>query len=212
MGSRNKKEQQKFAIPKQNAPNMNNPHSIPSFFPIKSHQEIQSLNKEKIYFSFRYLDFEHEAFNCGNTKSNWYIQLFNNLTEVSKLTYQEFEQQRNHYDLHGHDFEKTNFHYVENNKLNDKILSQISPENLIQFRISTAKGRVHGIRYHNKIYVVWFDPHHNMNNSDGHGGVNYYDRFLTPYELLHLESEEKDKKIRLLEEEIEIYEEMIKGM
>ncbi|MBP3039381.1 hypothetical protein J9303_07765, partial [Bacillaceae bacterium Marseille-Q3522] len=42
------------------------------------------------------------------------------------------------------------------------------------------------IRYHNKIYIVWLDPEHNMNPDQRYGGVKYYDVPLTPFQEIEL--------------------------
>lgn len=173
-------------------------------FPKKSQEEIERLNKEKIFFSFQYLDIQHKAFNCGGVNDGWFLHVFENLSEVSKLTFSEFERQRQHYDIHRHDFQKTQFHYKDSRHLNEVILSQISPENIIQFRLSSSGGRVHGIRYHNMIYVIWLDPHHNMNPSQRHGGLDYFNAPLTPYQELEVECDSLKTKYKNLENEVEI--------
>jgi hypothetical protein len=195
MTSRNNREerQQRSLIPKVFMPEEFAHES--KIFPKQSQEEVERLNKEKIFFSFEYLDTQHEAFNCGGANDGWFLHMLDNLTELSKLTYSEFEQQRNHYDLHSHNFDKTEYDYKDSFRLNEHILSQISPENMIQFRLSTAGGRVHGIRYHNKIYVIWLDPHHNMNPSERHGGLKFFDAPLTPYQELLLELEDRNVEL-----------------
>ncbi|MGI8314939.1 hypothetical protein [Halobacillus mangrovi] len=154
-------------------------------FQKKSEDEVRRLRKEKVYFSFQFLDTKHEAFNCGGVTNGWFMHLFNNLNAISELSMTEFESQRQHYDIHAHDFNKTAHDYKE--AIHPKTLSQISPENMIQFRLSSSGGRVHGIKYHNKIYVVWLDPHHNMNPDERYGGAKYFDAPLTPYQELEME-------------------------
>lgn len=170
-----------------------------TIFPLRSQEEVERLRKEKIVFSFRFLDTKHAAFNCGGTKDGWFLHLLDNLTEVSKLTMNEFEQQRQHYDLHRHDFNKTAHHY--NESISEHILKQISPENMIQFRLSSSGGRVHGIRYHNIIYVVWLDPHHNMNPDSKFGPPKRYPAPLRPYEELQQQIEKLQKELEKKEKE-----------
>ncbi|MEH7116886.1 hypothetical protein V7128_05590 [Neobacillus vireti] len=172
-------------------------------FPKQSQDEVERLNKEKIFFSFQFLDTQHEAFNCGETNNGWFLHLFDNLSELSKLTFTELEKQRQHYDMHRHDFNKTEYHYIDNHRLNEEILSQISPENMIQFRLSTGGGRVHGIRYHNKIYIIWLDPHHNMNPDERFGGSKFFEAPLTPYQELLLELDSRNEELRKKKQEFE---------
>jgi hypothetical protein len=208
MSNRNKREfKQGSLIPKAKMPDEFVHES--KIFPKQSQEEVERLNKEKIFFSFQFLDTQHEAFNCGGTNDGWFVHLMDNLSELSKLTFSEFEQQRQHYDMHRHDFSKTEYNYKENNCLNEAILSQISPENMIQFRLSTGGGRVHGIRYHNKIFVVWLDPHHNMNPDERFGGLKFFDAPLTPYQELLLELESKNEELSKVKKEFEELYELI---
>jgi hypothetical protein len=197
----NKKEKESKrtrSIPKAELPNN---IKIPNrtIFPQRSQEEIERLRKEKIVFSFRFLDTKHEAFNCGGISDGWFLHLFDNLTEISKLTMSEFEQQRRHYDLHRHDFGKTAHHYKES--VPEHVLEQVSPENMIQFRLSRSGGRVHGIRYHNIIYIIWLDPHHNMYPDERYGPPKRYPAPLRPYEELEQEIEKLQKQLEEKEQE-----------
>ncbi|UQD52287.1 hypothetical protein C0971_09895 [Bacillus methanolicus] len=196
----NKKNNSRPSIPKPSIPSDFKVES--KIFPKKSQDEVERLNKEKIFFSFRFLDTNHKSFNCGKTDASWFLHLFDNFNEISKLTMLEFEQQRQHYDLHRHDFSKTAHHY--NESVPNHILEQISPENMIQFRLSSSGGRVHGIRYHNQIYVIWLDPYHNMNPNDRFGPPKLYPAPLRPYEILLYQYSELEKQLKEKEEENEI--------
>jgi hypothetical protein len=203
-GSRNT-----HSVPKAKLPNdFKAPHK--TIFPHKSQEEIERLNKEKIVFSFRFLDTKHKAFNCGGVDEGWFLHLFDNLTEISKLTMNEFIQQRQHYDIHRHDFNKTAHHY--NESVSEHILEQISPENMIQFRLSSSGGRVHGIRYHNIIYIIWLDPHHNMYPDPRFGPPKRYPSPMRPYEALQQENEILQKRLREKEEEIRLLLDMMVEM
>ncbi|MCY8074259.1 hypothetical protein G3M81_05265 [Bacillus paralicheniformis] len=183
-------------------------------FPQRSQEEIRRLNQEKIYFSFKFLDLKHPAFNCGEVESSWFLHCFDNFKHISDLTFNELEQQRQHYDLHRHDFNKTTHHYSES--IAEEILEQISLENMIQFRLSLSGGRVHGIRYHNTIYVIWLDPYHNMNWDSRYGPPKHYETPTRPYEilqqqvnLLHDIIREKEKEIASKENDIKHLFEML---
>ena len=65
-------------------------------------QEIKSINdSEKVIFSFDFLDRYHELFNMGDNKSNplsvengWFLDLLDCLNSVSKLTRNEFKENK----------------------------------------------------------------------------------------------------------------------
>lgn len=40
-----------------------------------------------------------------------------------------------------------------------------------QFRVSRSKGRVIGFIIDGIFYVIWLDPHHDLTDSEGYGGV-----------------------------------------
>lgn len=205
MPRENKKRSNKQLIPKANVPKHLKANI--SIFPNRSQEEVIKLNKEKIHFSFKLLDIKHKAFNCGGVEPPWFLQCFENLKAISDLTFNEFEAQRQHFELHRHDFEKTTHHY--NESVAPEILEQLSPENMIQFRLSSSAGRVHGIRYHNTIYVVWLDPYHNMNWDSRFGPPKHYDAPITPYEILQQFNASLENIIKEKNEEIETLEEML---
>ncbi|MFC6038446.1 hypothetical protein ACFPYN_03155 [Paenisporosarcina macmurdoensis] len=197
-----KKDIKKPIIPVAHVPKGKS--NVPTMFPKKIQEEVEKLNKEKIHFSFNLLDTTHPAFNCGKVDSSWFMNCFDNFHAVSNLTFNELQSQRRHYDLHRHNFEKTAYHY--NDSIAEHVLDQISPENMIQFRLSTSGGRVHGIRYHNIFYVVWLDPYHNMNLDDRFGPAKLHDTPLRPYDLLEIEIQELKLEIIRNQEEIAVKE------
>lgn len=138
-------------------------------------KSLQRLNGA-VRFSFHYLDIEHELFNCGNTGSGWFISFMQTVREVSQLTYQEFVNQRNHYELHPNTISKID---VKIN-LPEFMLTQLDV--LQQFRLSLSGGRVHGFFIGNTFYVLWLDPEHNLKPDDRHGGRKPYPPILTPYD------------------------------
>ncbi len=176
-------------------------------FPILEEEivELRKRNKEKLLFSFKFFDREHEAFNLGNTGDSWFIALMDSLKEVSNLTRNDLVVvQRQHYQAHNHKWEDLDYCY----SLADIFLEQVE---CLQFRLSTSGGRVHGFIIGNNFYIVWLDPHHNLYPDDRFGGRNFYTKPLTCYEKIVIELEylkskleEKDKCILEMEELLDI--------
>ncbi|MGZ4111657.1 MAG: hypothetical protein ACXVP5_04365 [Tumebacillaceae bacterium] len=148
------------------------------------HVDVTKVSDGKILFAYNFLDLQHEAFNCGGTTTSWFLHLHENLSEISRLSPDEFRfQMRNHYDVHGHDFEQLDYKY----RLPGDMLQQVESD-CIQFRLSSSGGRVHGFFIENRLYIVWLDPHHNLYPSQRHGGRSFFDKPLSPYDELLLEN------------------------
>ncbi|WP_419877708.1 hypothetical protein [Brevibacillus centrosporus] len=189
----NKKSSQ-LSIPKASAPQQKGNGQHGSLLSVHQQKEISKFREEKVMFSYYFLDTAHEAFNCGGGIGvNWFLQLFDNLREISKLNRNEFVvQQRNHYDVHSHDFENTAYHYAD--RLPEGYFEQLSEDQCLQFRLSSSGGRVHGFMIENTFYVLWLDPHHNMYPDQRFGGLQFFNAPLTPYQELQIELEEWKKK------------------
>lgn len=172
-----------------------------NIFPKKSAAEIEKLRDEKLLFSFHFLDTTTQQFNCGRTCDGWFLHLLENVREISRLNRNEFVQiQRNHYDVHA-----LNWPYEEFSKfpIDNQVLEGIDPNDQLQFRLSSSGGRVHGFLRHNTFYVVWLDPHHNLDPDQRFGGVKYYDAPLTPFQELEMEKEELNQRYVELKREYE---------
>lgn len=164
-----------------------NTHSYISY---RTKDQLEQFHNVKIKFSFIYFDKEHEAFNCGKTNPGWFLEVFENIKQICGLTRNEFQYEyRTHYDSHKHDFSKTAYKY----RLPIDVMEQ-NEEDCCQFRISTAHGRVHGFFIDSTFYIVWLDPHHNMNPDERYGGIKFYDKPLTPYNELLVEAESLKKE------------------
>lgn len=132
---------------------------------------------EKIIFSFNFLDLDNQLFNLGSMEkrkvpicSEWFITLIQTLKEISNLKPNELKnEQRNHYDFHRHDWENVTSKF----KFSNEFLEQVDG---VQFRLSSSKGRVHGFMIGNRFYIIWLDPHHNLNPDDKFGGTKYYQK------------------------------------
>lgn len=154
-------------------------------FPIP-YSEIEILkqfSREKLVFSLKFFDRDHEAFNLGNTKESWFIGLLDALKEVSGITRNQLVVElRQHYEAHGHDWSKLNYKY----SFNDEFLEQVE---CLQFSLAKSKGRVHGFIIGNRFYIVWLDPHHNLYPDEKHGGRKIFDKAMNCYECLEIEHE-----------------------
>lgn len=174
-----------------------------SIFPNFSDNIIKELKKQKIVFSFSFLDIITEEFNLGGTSIEWFIHLFVNIKEISNYYKNEFIQNRNHYDVHPLKWDKPNYTHKKFN-INDKIIEQIDPGDQIQFRLSSSGGRVHGFFHFNVFYVVWLDHHHYLDPDKRFGGVEYFNAPLTPYQELEIEYYALKNKLEKLDCEVNI--------
>lgn len=179
------KIKQKYGIPKPKEI----PHKVKKY-PIEK-DVIASLREranEKIIFSFRFLDKEHELFNMGSMEkrkipvcSEWFITLLDTLKSVSNIAINELKSQRQHYDYHEHDWEKLRVRY----NFDNDFLEQVE---CVQIRLSASTGRVHGFVVGNTFYIVWLDPHHNLYPDERYGGEKYYSKPETCFEKLSKEN------------------------
>ena len=164
--------------------------------------DIEKIEGTHVMFSFNFLDVDHEAFNCGGTDPGWFLHLLENLREICKLNRNEFVvQQRNHYDVHHHNWAKTEYCY----NLPGDLLEQLEEDQCLQFRLSSSGGRVHGFMIRNTFYVVWLDPQHNMNPDERFGGLKFFDKPLRPYERLLVENDQLQHQVRELNELLDAY-------
>lgn len=151
-------------------------------------------------FSFACFSQGHELFNLGGKAEDgtvggrWFIELMNCLKSVSTKTISELR--RSVHELHPIDWSATNTPPPNNNE-------QLE---YWQFRINKSRGRVIGFLIDSVFYVVWLDPHHNLTNSEGYGGVDAFKRPKSEYEIqedkiLELKAEVESLRLRLKEHE-----------
>ena len=151
--------------------NIKIPDKNKSSFPIdsKSIEILRSREKEKIIFSFRFLDFSHPAFNLGGICEKWYPELFNMLSNVSNLNRHELIiTHEKIYRCHNHNWDNLDYRF----NFDDEFLNQVDCR---QIRISKSKGGIHGFLIGNTFYVVWIDPHHNLYPDEKYGGRKFFD-------------------------------------
>jgi len=135
-----------------------------------------AVTEKSFSFSFACFDRTHELFNLGdNTQEGivcgkWFLELLDCLKSVSNKTVSELKVSL--HDLHPITWEKTN--------VNAPAYSE--QYEYWQFRINKSRGRVIGFLIDGVFYVVWLDPHHNLTDSEGYGGINRYKAPMSVYE------------------------------
>ncbi len=155
-----------------------------------------AVSEKSFSFSFACFDRDHDLFNLGDHTSDgtvsgkWFLDLLDCLKSVSNMTIPQLKNSS--HDFHPIDWDKTNTRKPENS---------IQCDEYWQFRLNKSKGRVIGFLIDGVFYIVWLDPHHNLTNSEGYGGVNRYKAGRSIYEEKELEIEELKRKNRELEEE-----------
>lgn len=153
-------------------------------------------------FSFSCFDRTHELFNLGdNTQDKvvsgkWFLDLLDCLKSVSNKSIVELE--RSMHDLHRVAWSNANATAPLNSGQCE----------YWQFRINKSKGRIIGFLISGVFYIVWLDPHHNLTNSDGYGGVNRYKKPLSVYETQELDIATYLETIKMLEDENAEYAEL----
>src|SRR5690625_1783449 len=160
------------------------PHNLISK---EQYEEIEIRKNKKLIFSWIFFDRSHNLFNIGNIDSPWFISLFDCLQDVSRLTVQEFRQQseRRGLRVHPHNWDNASAQF----DMPEEWFEQYE-DNCLQFSISKARGRVHGILIENVFYIVWLDPLHNLYPpKERNRKVLEYPYPVTEYELLELEND-----------------------
>lgn len=152
-------------------------------------------------FSFENFDREEPLFNLGDesgkdrvVSGKWFLDLLACLKDASG--YKDRQEWRTKRDLHPVDWDHANAPKPAN----------VDQYEYYQFRINKSRGRVIGYFIDETFYIVWFDPHHNLTDSEGYGTATYYNRPRSEYEdllnELH-EYKEKDQKSQKYIEELE---------
>lgn len=186
---------------------------------VKSVEEFKANRNNEIVFSFMFYDRVHKAFNLGGLEhvcDHWFVELLDCLKEVSNRNWGQLVTIPR-FRAHPHKFSETNFEYE---MFDEETLKQLD---CVQFSISKSYGRVHGFLIDNCFYIYWLDPHHNMYDADGYGGVREYAPIKSCYEILNehniLLAEENEKlraKINYIEQNMdkdsyELLEELIQA-
>lgn len=165
-----------------------------------------AVTEKSFAFSFACFDREHELFNlgdnsnqCGVVRGNWFLDLIDCLKNVCNCNI--YELKTSTHDLHPVDWESTNVTPPKNYEQLD----------FKQFRINKSKGRVIGFCLDNIFYVMWFDPHHNLTNSEGYGTATYHYRPQSDYEKNVQKLKVLDDENQYLKGELKAAEDLLAG-
>lgn len=95
----------------------------------------------------------------GTVGGKWFLRLLDCLKEIGNKTIAELK--RKPYELHPVDWKSANANCPTDS----------NQKEYWQFRLDKSHGRVIGILIDSVFYVVWFDPYHNLTDSEGYGGI-----------------------------------------
>ena len=163
----------------------------------------QIVEERGFSFSFACFDRTHELFNLGGKSEDatvggaWFIDLLDCLKSISGMTFDEARAS------------KHELHPVRWNQTDVKRPESSDQCEYWQFRISKSKGRVVAILIGNVFYVVWLDPHHNLHDSEGYGGVNKYYAGKSEYEMQEERIGALKARCEYLEGELKAAEELL---
>lgn len=149
---------------------------------LQDKQKLEESLNDLVIFSWKYFDKEHQVYNCGGVEMPWFISFLETLKSVSSLTIKDLRKEEGKR-------KGLRFHTIRWNKVqhkfpfNDLFFEQIE-SNSYQLSLSKANGRIHGFLIENKFYIVWLDPHHQLELMDGFGGVKTYDPPINEYTQL----------------------------
>jgi hypothetical protein len=105
-----------------------------------------------------------------------------------------FYIKRQFYDAHIHDWTKTSSKYPFKEDFFDQ-------HECVQFRLESSKSRAHGYIIGNCFYILWLDPYHNLYPDDRHGGLKYFEKPLSCFEILNRESIQLSTELLTAKEE-----------
>ena len=91
------------------------------------------------------------------------MELFDCLKSIGNKTITELKQSKTH-----------NLHPIDWSNTNTSPPKDYEQLEYWQFRINKSRGRVIGIIIDGIFYVVWFDPYHNLTDSEGYGTIRTY--------------------------------------
>ena len=162
-----------------------------------------AITEKSFAFSFACYDRSHKLFNLGDAtpdgvvSGKWFLDMLDCLKAVSNKKISELRG--GPYDLHPVDWANANasapngFEHLE----------------YWQFRINKSRGRVIGFKIDNVFYIVWFDPHHNLTDSEGYGTATKYRAPESEYDSNQRELEDLRGQVEYLKEELKTAEELL---
>lgn len=122
----------------------------------RAKEKVADSNSELVKFSFKYFVDNHPKFIIRDHESAYFLRLLDRLRDVSKMTINEFRQNKSN---------ALRAHSIDWNTTSESCFGipgedQICEEPY-QFSLSANEyGRIHGFLIQNRFYVVWFDKEH----------------------------------------------------
>lgn len=129
-------------------------------------QLIPSINKDTFHdgypsFSFKYIKLDHDKFTINGREENYFKKVFGRFQDLSKMKKQELVTSHN---------STLRCHTIDWGDTTEQCFNIPNEEYLVdkpwQFSISANEhGRIMGFFIGNIFYVVWFDPNHDLYES-----------------------------------------------
>lgn len=163
-----------------------------------------AVTEKSFSFSFACFDRSHDLFNLGDNTNEgvvsgkWFIDMLECLKGVCNKNISELRHSM--YDLHPIDWDKTNTSAPRG-------FEQLE---YWQFRINKSRGRIIGFKIDSVFYIVWFDPHHNLTDSEGYGTATKYRMPESEWETQSKKILQLEERIAFLEGELQTAEELLK--
>jgi hypothetical protein len=163
-----------------------------------------AVTEKSLSFSFACFDRTHDLFNLGDNTADgvisgrWFVDMLECLKGVCNKNISDLKHSM--YDLHPIDWSKTNTSAP-------KGFEQLE---YWQFRVNKSRGRIIGFKIDSVFYIVWFDPHHNLTDSEGYGTATKYRAPESEWETKVKEVAQLKERVKFLEGELKAAEELLK--
>lgn len=162
---------------------------------LKTIKEQKNIEEQPIKISLEFFDRTNEMFNLGNAKEKWYLSFLDTIQLLTQITKKQlFGEYKDRFKPHPYDEKDLNY--------KDPFLLDEQAE-AYQLRINKGSGRIHGFFVENTYYIRFLDNNHNMYDSEGYGGVQYYDHPLNEFEVLQDEVHKIKEENKVLAQSID---------
>ena len=144
----------------------------------KADSSYFSITSENLRLSFDFINWDSEEFFIHGLTKNYYVHLFNTLSDIKKSKSDEIKQQR-HHSLHPKYINWSGDSTITRRSFPDKLKKSLIPQcgedeeelqkqfdimtrDSFELRVAKNYGRIHGFIFDNTFHIVWFDPAHNL--------------------------------------------------
>lgn len=156
-------------------------------------ENVGNTNEKKIKISFEFFEAKNKLFSLGNIENEWFTDLIDELTELSKITKKQiFGEYKKKYKPHPY------IDSIDSLNYKDEFLTNPQYEG-VQLRLNKSTGRIHGFFIENVYYIRFLDRRHNMYNSEGYGKEIIIPFPKKSYEVLEDENKIQKEEISRLE-------------